>query len=348
MTSQVADIIPEVVNKFAIVELVEKFIRKKGSQFCGVSHSGKNLGCSPSRGGAEKRLAQVEAFKHMKKSSVGDDEVEIAKALDEGRLVISDDEIAKFVAEQNYLNAKSLFNATALRAKGQEVLGRYLTENELRNPDLVKAITGRLIVVGNEGSTPTVKDLRDWLMENKHLPGKHDQADHAGAKGAAGKVAHTPSQIRDAAARQYAKDEAVSIAEAKKKVTSGAHVPTTKIMQLRKEKEELEQKLAKLKKLRGEGVGTFLGGASKDFDEKSIVVKADQACLQKIWSEAYKYYTGKWIAAAQQFVLKKDWGRAAAAMAKARDGYQEEKNPKEWGCLDTWRQFYQDKVEGGK
>ena len=42
-------------------------IRKKGSNYCVVSHKGKNLGCSKSRQGAKKRLRQVEYFKHKGK-----------------------------------------------------------------------------------------------------------------------------------------------------------------------------------------------------------------------------------------------------------------------------------------
>lgn len=39
-------------------------IVQKGDQWCVESEEGKNLGCSDSREGAEKRLKQVEYFKH--------------------------------------------------------------------------------------------------------------------------------------------------------------------------------------------------------------------------------------------------------------------------------------------
>jgi len=39
-------------------------IRKVGNEYCVFSHSGKNLGCSSTKEGAEKRLQQVEFFKH--------------------------------------------------------------------------------------------------------------------------------------------------------------------------------------------------------------------------------------------------------------------------------------------
>lgn len=46
-------------------------IVKKGSKHCVESEEGKNLGCSPSRKGAEKRLRQVEYFKHKNKMAAG-------------------------------------------------------------------------------------------------------------------------------------------------------------------------------------------------------------------------------------------------------------------------------------
>jgi len=43
---------------------VDEIIRKKGSEWCVFSHTtGKNLGCFPSKAGAEKRLAQLAKFK---------------------------------------------------------------------------------------------------------------------------------------------------------------------------------------------------------------------------------------------------------------------------------------------
>lgn len=42
------------------------FIRKQGDKHCVKSHSGKNLGCYDTAGGAKKRLKQVEYFKHLK------------------------------------------------------------------------------------------------------------------------------------------------------------------------------------------------------------------------------------------------------------------------------------------
>lgn len=41
-------------------------IVKSGEEYCVRSKKGKNLGCSPTRAGAVKRLRQVEYFKHMK------------------------------------------------------------------------------------------------------------------------------------------------------------------------------------------------------------------------------------------------------------------------------------------
>lgn len=43
-----------------------EFIRKRGDEWCVVSKKGKNLGCSPTKAGAHKRLGQVEYFKKHK------------------------------------------------------------------------------------------------------------------------------------------------------------------------------------------------------------------------------------------------------------------------------------------
>lgn len=50
-------------------EMATAVIRKDGSEskpYCIYSKSGKHLGCYPTRKQAEKRLAQIEMFKHMK------------------------------------------------------------------------------------------------------------------------------------------------------------------------------------------------------------------------------------------------------------------------------------------
>lgn len=55
------------------METMEDVIRKKGSKYCVQSEKKnkegkrKNLGCSSSKAGAHKRLAQVEWFKKHKK-----------------------------------------------------------------------------------------------------------------------------------------------------------------------------------------------------------------------------------------------------------------------------------------
>lgn len=49
------------------VNLSTAVIRKKGSQWCIFSKSGKKLGCYPTRKQAEERLSQIERFKHMNK-----------------------------------------------------------------------------------------------------------------------------------------------------------------------------------------------------------------------------------------------------------------------------------------
>jgi hypothetical protein len=50
----------------SFLHYLSETIVKSGSEYCVRSKKGKNLGCSPSRAGAVKRLRQVEYFKHMK------------------------------------------------------------------------------------------------------------------------------------------------------------------------------------------------------------------------------------------------------------------------------------------
>jgi hypothetical protein len=61
-------------------------IRKVGNKFCVFSKDGKNLGCSNTREGAEKRLKQVEFFKHKGSSKMNYNKAfdNFAKALNEG------------------------------------------------------------------------------------------------------------------------------------------------------------------------------------------------------------------------------------------------------------------------
>lgn len=47
----------------------EAYIRKVGKQWCVFSEEGRRLGCYSSRPAAEKRLKQIEMFKHMKMKS---------------------------------------------------------------------------------------------------------------------------------------------------------------------------------------------------------------------------------------------------------------------------------------
>lgn len=201
----------------------------------------------------------------------------------------------------------------------------------------------------------------------KHLPGQHDQQSHAGAGGAVGQVAHTQAQIKDAAARQHAKDTGQSIAAARKQVGGGAKVPTTKVTLGKDYMSRVDFVGAY-----GEGVARevgrmFAGGnlvstyaiakytkqAHPDKDArrmnsdilryvnslntKSLVAKADQACLKKVWGEYYKYYSGKYISAAWTAYRAKDFKRATLAFEKARDGFQPDKNPSEYECLEAWR-----------
>lgn len=52
-------------SDLVVVELVEKVIVKKGRKWCVYSKDKtRNLGCSHTKGGALKRLREVEYFKH--------------------------------------------------------------------------------------------------------------------------------------------------------------------------------------------------------------------------------------------------------------------------------------------
>lgn len=78
-------------------------IVKRGNKHCVVSEKGKNLGCSPSHGGAVKRLAQVEYFKHAHKSLTED---AIIKSMDEGSMRVEDAELMPWMIDN-----KSLFKS---------------------------------------------------------------------------------------------------------------------------------------------------------------------------------------------------------------------------------------------
>ncbi len=51
------------------MDKAKAYIRKVGNEYCVFSKNGKNMGCSPTKEGADKRLRQVEMFKHMNKGS---------------------------------------------------------------------------------------------------------------------------------------------------------------------------------------------------------------------------------------------------------------------------------------
>ena len=47
------------------LEIATAVIRKEGKKYCIYSKTGKKLGCYPTRKAAEKRLKEIEMFKHM-------------------------------------------------------------------------------------------------------------------------------------------------------------------------------------------------------------------------------------------------------------------------------------------
>ncbi len=407
----------ETFKSLFIAELIEKFIRKRGSQWCVVSKKGKNLGCSDSKAGAAKRLAQVEYFKRHK--SLTDEGA--AAGLDSGALQVSDVALKSWMdLEEKRMEFKALTTkhfpsapcpkcgSTAIDEhigrgthKCKECGAEYQPQEEKHLPGKhdqashggdesgqldaniarFEKLSGKKVVgshMSTDGKSAKIRtddgktyDLEykkgGWsfksLVEKKHLPGQHDQSSHAGAGGAAGKVAHTPAQLRDAAARQHAKDEGISIAAARKRVGSGAKVPTTRMShneyldmdegELASRRKSIEEQL---RFYQASAAGEFAGMTADDISEarervaglgkelgkikiamgKSIVSKADQTCLKSIWGHYYKYYSGKWIAAAWGLYQKGQYAQAAQAFGKARDGFQPDKNPNEYECLDAW------------
>jgi len=190
--------------------------------------------------------------------------------------------------------------------------------------------------------------------------GVHDQQSHGnrGSKGTGYQVANTPSQLTNAAARQLAKDEGVSVRQAKKKLGGMKKLPTTKVPAFREKKykpipvdlseyikkqghdpmeipaewDTMDEKRMKLYPITREVLKW------RKEQNKSLVTKADQSCLKALWEQYAKYYSGKYIGAAWQAFQAKNYPMAAAAFAKARDGFEPKKNPKEYNCLDGWRQ----------
>lgn len=68
--NKVGGVQPQMEEKAkSFISYLSETIVKSGSEYCVRSKKGKNLGCSPSRGGAVKRLRQVEYFKHMKEEN---------------------------------------------------------------------------------------------------------------------------------------------------------------------------------------------------------------------------------------------------------------------------------------
>ena len=81
-------------------------------------------------------------------------------------------------------------------------------------------------------------------------------------------------------------------------------------------------------------------------EEKSLVEKADAGagepdseCMKTLWQQYYKYFSGKWIAAAQKLKSQGNYEAAAKAYQKAANGFEPNKNPKEHGCLRSWAEY---------
>lgn len=87
-------------------------------------------------------------------------------------------------------------------------------------------------------------------------------------------------------------------------------------------------------------------------DTKSAVEKAegepDRKCMQNLWKQYWKFYSGKYISAAMSAYNKKNYSQAAKAFTFARDGFQPKANPAEFNCLDKWRVHCENKAKESK
>lgn len=298
--------------------------------------------------------------------------------------VVESPSLGKYASNSYMLTVKKIDGMIRDLRDGayDEKFGTDLVAKKMFESDLNDAL------VPFYGSMRFPKDARRTKStgEEKHLANKHDQKDH-GHRG--GGVAHTVSQLRDAAAVQVAKDEGISVAAAKKKVAA-VDLPTKKInlgsskflYSLDADLQNGDTLNAYIKHSHGDNVSavvrfnddadsrnktehfksydkakkwlndfaldagmTMDGPATyedriqvKKLLNKSLVEKAapDTKCLQALWKEYYKYYSGKWIAQAWTAYRAKNWEKAATAFESARDGFQRDKNPNEFNCLNGW------------
>lgn len=135
-------------------------------------------------------------------------------------------------AECDYLNSEDDTKTLFLKSfydKLATAFDRRFTKEDKQKP-IVKHTRNESLYEFESSIRKHLAGRHNQHSEEKHLPNQHDQKAHAGMKGAAGKVSHTPAQLREAAARQHAKDTGMSLTEARRKVGSGIKVPTARVV----------------------------------------------------------------------------------------------------------------------
>lgn len=164
-------------------------IRKVGNEYCVFSEKGKNLGCSPTKEGAQKRLREVEFFKHSKGRNMLNEDIfdnfklnEDTKTTDYG--TIAGQRCDKLIDQKEHFpivtqeQAKSAMNRVM---KLEKVPDWYAgTLNELRNlvyanikeahPNLEIKISVPIATALSDGQTPSETKKSDITDPNDVAP----------------------------------------------------------------------------------------------------------------------------------------------------------------------------------
>jgi len=201
------------------------------------------------------------------------------------------------------------------------------------------------------------------LEEEKHLPGKHDQKRHAGARGELfefstgfklearnlvsimqsyfenalpdlerndlGRKWDTPEVFNDVVG-DFVSDLARGI--------YGSHKMSSEEMRSKEFKEFVDLAFGRAKRERYK-------------EEKPAVEKAgqpDQENLEALYGKYGPYYSGKAILAAVQLLKAGEFARAADEFEKARNGFEPKKNPQEYKVLEEWRAYAESQAGGRK
>lgn len=109
--------------------LKEGYIRKvPGKGYCIFSEKGKNLGCKPTKGEAEKRLQQIEYFKHK--------DGQLKQAIEDPDIDMSDFSLTLMREALGFFRAETYQQQIALHALKSEI------ENTLRKRHLSRRDPG--------------------------------------------------------------------------------------------------------------------------------------------------------------------------------------------------------------